>query len=263
MRRWATAALLGAALAGCATLKVAPPSPEASVALPERADLFRALAARREAIHAVRALARMSYTSGTESRRTRQVVLAERPDRLRLEVLSPFGTVFLLTADRGRLGAYVPDEHAVYRGAASADNLARYTQVDVPVSTAVDLILGTPPMDEGRDGVVSRDEGLVQLWQDAGNSVVRVAWFTSRLEPVRWEQRDADGLVLVRARFDAIAEIGGVRLPTQVQVELPSSAQRIDIALGEPEVNPVLADALFDLETPSGAREISLDALER
>jgi hypothetical protein len=189
------------------------------------------------------------------------MLAVERPDRLRLEVLSPFGAVFVLATGGGRLSAYVPDERAVYRGAASAENLARYTQVDLPVSTAVDLILGTPPLDEGMGGVVSLNEGLVELWQDGG-SKVDVAWFTGRLDPVRYEQRDPDGRVVLRARFDAFAEIGGIRLPTQVQMELPGSQQRVDIALGEPELNPVLAGALFELQTPAGMRDVALDPAE-
>ena len=51
-------------------------------------------------------MARMRYTSPNESRRAKQIIIAERPDRLRLEVLSPFGAVFVLAANDGTLAAY-------------------------------------------------------------------------------------------------------------------------------------------------------------
>lgn len=262
MRCWAVAALAAMAVAGCAPRRAEPPPPATSLELPNGADLLGSLRARRDSIRGVRAVARMSYTVGGESRRARQILVAERPDRLRLEVLSPFGTVFVLATNNGRLAAYVPEERAVYRGSASADNLARYMQVDLPVSTAVDLILGTPPMDGRREPVVSREDGLLKLWQDAGRRVY-VTWFTEQLDPARYEQRDEEGRVLLRASFAAFGEVAGVRLPTEIGIELPWSQQRIDISLREPEVNPALADATFALETPPGIREIPLDQVVR
>ena len=50
-----------------------------------------------------------------------------------------------------------------------------------------------------------------------------------------------------------------MRVPTQLGIELPPSQRRIDIALSETEVNPVLADAVFALETPAGSKEVDLD----
>ena len=75
------------------------------------------------------------------------------------------------------------------RCSASADNVARYLQIDLPVSTAVDLLLGTPPMESDRDAVVSGEGGELKLWQDAGRRVY-VTWFNRELEPIRYEQRD-------------------------------------------------------------------------
>src|SRR6185436_3243993 len=206
MPRWTVAALAVLMLAGCGPRRVEPLLSPTSIDLPAGADLLGSLRARRESIRGLRALARLTYTVEGDSRRTRQILVAERPDRLRLEVLSPFGTVFVLATDRGQLAAYVPEEGTVYRGSASADNLARYMQVDLPVSTAVDLILGTPPMDARREPVVSREDGLVKLWQDAGQRVY-VTWLTDRLEPARYEQRDDEGRVLLRANFMAFSEV--------------------------------------------------------
>lgn len=258
MRRWAVAALAVMAVAGCAPRRIEQLPPPTSLELPAAADLLGSLRARRESIRGLRAVARMSYTVDGDSRRARQILVAERPDRLRLEVLSPFGTVFVLATDKGQLAAYVPEEGVVYRGRASADNLARYIPIDLPVSTAVDLILGTPPMDGRREPVVSREDGLLKLWQDAERRVY-VIWFTDRLDPARYEQRDEEGRVLLRASFADFSDVASVRLPMQIGVELPPSQQRIDIALREPEVNPVVADATFALQTPPGIREIVLD----
>lgn len=259
MRRSVVAALLAVTLSACTTLHVGvAPAPDAGGPLPGADVLLAAVAARREAIHSLRTLARLAYESPEESHRARQLILAARPDRLRMELFSPFGTVFVLTTLESRLAAYSRGERTVYRGAASAHNLERYASVALPVATAVDLLMGTPPLRSGGTTVVSRDEGYTRLWQDCGTQV-RVAWFGAALEPVRYEELDREGRTLVRARFSDYAETGGVRLPMQLTLELPPTRSRVDITLDEPEVNPRLADAQFVLDTPPGSREVDLD----
>jgi outer membrane lipoprotein-sorting protein len=245
-------------LAGCAARPGSRPGGAPLGALPTAQQLFDALAQRRAAVHGVRAFAKLSYTSPDESHKAKQLVIAERPDRLRFEILSPFGTVFVLTTADGTLAAWARDESTVYRGTASAENLQRYTQVDLPVATAVDLLLGTPPLRVDTDSVVSADDGSIELWQQSG-SVVRVAWFTPALQPLRYEQRDSSGRVLLRATFDQFADGDGSQVPTVLGIELPAEQRRVDIALSEPEINPALPATVFALETPAGSKEVDLD----
>jgi hypothetical protein len=247
-------------LAGCASRSTPRPAAPASgeAGLPTAQQIFAALDQRRAAIRSVRAMARLSYTSPEEARKAKQLVIAERPDRLRFEILSPFGTVFVLTAADGSLAAWVRSESTVYRGTASAENLQRYAQVDLPVTTAVDILLATPPLHSDIDSVVSSDAGAVELWQDTGD-FVHVAWLTPSLEPLRYEQRAEDGQVLLRATFGEYTAIDGQRVATQLGIELPPSQRRIEIALSETEVNPPLTDAVFALETPAGSKVVDMD----
>jgi hypothetical protein len=222
-------------------------------------QLLRSVAARRAAIHSLRTVARLAYTSPTEKRHAKQVILAARPDRLRFEVLSPFGTVFVLATSDGRLAAYARDEATVYRGAASPANLERYTSVELPIAAAVDLLLGTPPIDGQHPPAVSRDAGQVRLLCNAHDGSARAVWFTPELDPDRFEQWTANGAVALRATFGHYADIGGVRLPLLLSLETPATQRRVDIELREPEVNPVLNEPLFALDTPRGSQEVDLD----
>jgi hypothetical protein len=175
-----------------------------------------------------------------------------------MELFSPLGAVFVLAASDGVLAAYVRDEATVYRGAASPENLERYIQVDLPIDTAVDLVLGTPPLSAAAGGVVSADGATVKLWQELGDEIA-VAWLDPTLEPLRYERQDADGRVLVRAAFDDYASASGARIPTRLGIELPQTQRRIDIVLSEPEVNPPLPATVFALQTPAGIHEVDLD----
>ena len=259
VRRPAVAVLATAMLlAGCTARSAPRPAAAPPGSLPDAQRILDSLAERRSAVRSVRAMARLSYSSPEESRKAKQLLIAARPDRLRFEIFSPFGTVFVLTAADGTLAAWARDQSTVYRGSASAENLRRYAQVDLPVPTAVDLLLGTPPLAAATDRVVSADDGAVELWQDGGRGV-EVLWLSPTLEPLRYEQRAADGHVLLRATFGQYDAIDGVRIPTQLGIELPPAQRRLDIALSDTEVNPPLADAVFALETPPGSKEIDLD----
>ena len=260
MRGLLPGAVCLALIAGCAARHVAGPSPPTPDLRPppSTAELVSALAARRTAVRSVRAQARLAYTSPVESRRAKQILLAARPDRLRLEVLSPFGAVFVMTARDGMLAAWDRGEATVYRGEASADNLERYAHVDLPIATAVDFLLGTPPIDPTAESVIAKERGGIRLWQ-ARDGRVRVTWFTSGLDPISFEEQDLGGHVLLRAAFNGYADVPGGRIPTQISLEQPALQRRIDIDLRDPEVNPVLADAAFALETPPGSKEVDLD----
>lgn len=263
MRRRALAVVATVALvAGCTPRATPGPQAAALGSLPSAEQIHTSLEQRRSALRGVRAMARLSYTSPELSRKAKQLLIAERPDRLRMEIFSPFGAVFVLTTADGELAAWARDESTVYRGSASPQNLRRYAQVDLPVDAAVDVILATPPLEPDADDVVSADGDTVELWQES-DDVVRVLWLTPALEPLRYEQRAADGRVLLRATFGEYATIDGQRVATQLSLEMPAEQRRLDITLSEPEVNPALADTLFALQTPAGSTDVDLDQVRQ
>lgn len=244
-------------LAGC-TARPAPRPIGAAGPLPSAGAIAAALAERRAAVHSLRALAKLAYSAPEDSGSARQILIAARPDRLRMEVLSPFGALFVLTANNGTLAAWERSSSTVYRGRASAANLARYVQVDLPVATAVELLLGTPPLEIDGTAVVSDDDGLIKVWQER-QARIQVGWFNAALEPLRYEEQTGDGHVALRVSFDAYTRVGGLQVPSRLRVELPDEERRVEIALSETEINPELPPAVFVLQTPAGSQDVALD----
>jgi outer membrane biogenesis lipoprotein LolB len=193
---------LGLGLTACASRRPPPPPPVPET-LPSATDLTDALVQRREALRGVRGFARMRYREGSQTTSSREAIVVERPDRLRVEVLSALGSVFVLTAENGSLRAYARNEHTVYHGAASPENLARYAGLGMPITALVDLVLGTPPPSQSNASTVGYDPasgwiGLSEMVADG----LRVTWFASPQVPVLVEQRGDDGEVRWRATFD-------------------------------------------------------------
>lgn len=251
---------LSCLVAGCAATRPVPPRLAPAV-LPSVAELEATLATRRDAVHSLRALARLRYRDAQQSVTSREAIVVARPDRVRVEVLSVFGSVFLLVADDGQMTAYAREENTVYRGQASPQNLQRYVRLGLPVGDVVDIVLGTPPP-RGGTAQVSFDEaaGAIRLHRtlDQGSETV---WFSDASLPVATEEVGADGAAHWRATFAEYEDHGGVPIATHIGLDLPAWSQSMEIALQDVEVNPTLDRSAFAFEAPSGSKVVTLGPL--
>ena len=252
--------ILAGLIAGCTATR--PLTPRAAPAvLPSAAELEAALAARRDAVRSVRALARLRYHDSEQSVTSREAIVVARPDRVRVEVLSVFGTVFLLVADDGQMTAYARNENTVYRGQASSQNLQRYVHLGVPVDELVDIVLSTPPPGDGR-AQVSFDEaaGAIRLRRFVEDGA-RTVWFSDATLPVATEEAGADGAAHWRATFAEYEDHGGVPVATRIEINLPAWSQSMEIDLQDVEVNPTLDHSAFAFQAPSGSKVVELRPL--
>lgn len=250
-RRTSYLAVLALVLAGCpAARPLRPPLPEVSAT-----QLQLGLAERRAALRSLRSEATIAIASPERSVTARQFLIVERPDRLRVEVFSPFGAIFALTTSGGELAAWVREEKRVYRGEATAENLSRWTGLDLQVADVVDVLLGGPPERDVRSASVFAESatGRLRLRQETVAGAQVVSFASDTLLPLGLEELDLDGRLLWRATFASYRDIAGVTLATRIGLELPASSQSVDITLSEPEVNPPLPESLFLLPTPPGA----------
>ncbi len=261
MRRGGPCTLLalGLMIAGCTARRPVATRP-APASLPSVADLEAALAYRRTALYSLRALARLRYRDPTESNSAKQAIAVARPDRLRVEVLSLFGSVFVLAADDGVMAAYARSEHTLYRGQASADNLWRYARVGLPVTDLVDIVLGTPPHRHAQRARVSFDAGAgaVRLVADLDRGA-QLVWFSDDALPIAVEERSADGRPQWHASFGEYEDHGGLAVATRIGLELPPWQRMVEISLQDVDVNPPLDRSIFALQIPPGSTVVELD----
>jgi hypothetical protein len=121
------AALLVAGLtAGCAGIVAPPPG------APERAHAARTYSAS----------LRVSLRSPTLRGGARALVAFARPDSLRLEVPGPTGVRCIAVARGVSLVAAFPAERAVWRGAATADEMASLLGVRLTPAELMDVLVG-------------------------------------------------------------------------------------------------------------------------
>ena len=243
-------------VAGCAAGR--PPGPALPALSAE--ELQRVLAERRQALRSLRSEASVAVYSPEQSGKAKQFLVVERPDRLRLEVFSPFGAVFALATANGDLAAWVRDENRVYRGPATPENLARYAGLDLQVADVVDVVLGSPPRRAVRAASVFAETStrLLRLRQETEGGAQVVLFGGEPLLPVEVQEVDSDGELLWRASFADYRSVQDIALPTRIDVDLPRSEQRAEIVLSDPEPNPSLSESIFVLPSPPGSREVQL-----
>lgn len=254
----ATLAVVCLSLAACTAQKPAKPGPPPTT-LPTAAQLLDSLATRRDSVRGLRALAKLRYRHPDGSTTSNEAIVVSRPDRLRVEVLSLFGAVFVLTTESGDFTAYVRQENTIYRGDASPENMWRYARIGLPVVDLIDLMLGTPPQREAVWSHVSYDgtTGWTQLSQELDPGI-QVVWVDAGL-PQAAEYRDAHGDIEWRVLFEEYNTVADVPIATRIRLEVPDAEHSVEISLTDVDLNPELPSDTFHFADPPGSRVEKID----
>ena len=112
--------------------------------VPTAEQLLAPLRSRQQHLTSLRGLARVTYNDSEEKGTARQAVAVVAPDHFRVELFSPIGIAALVTTDGQRLAAYFPKEKTIYRGAANAENAARFLRIMLSAGDIASLLSGLP-----------------------------------------------------------------------------------------------------------------------
>ena len=216
------------------------------------------MTARRAAIQSIRGFAQIAYQSGDDNLGARHAVLVRAPDHFRLEVLSPFGALAVVASDAHELVVYARREAKIYRGPASADSVAAYTQVPIAVADVTSILLGLPP-DRTPTGpaTVARDEaaGAFKLVLPIAEGRELVWFEPGTLVPVASETPLASG-VTVRVAFGDYRDIGSLPFPHAIDLRAEPGDRVVRIRYASPSLNTEIAETLFKFPAREGLQEL-------
>lgn len=224
-------------------------------------------------------------------------LLALNPDRVRFEVVSPFGpTLFLLTSDGQQFQLLDVKNKQFLHGPPSACNLARMTQVPVPGHALVSLLRGEAPV------LVHKPEQAQIAW-DANGGFYRVLVDGTRdaLEEIHLKVHDKDfdkpwseqrvrvmnvrvaqkGVDLYQAELanhepmstapprvdedgleDPVPPTGGAcdaELPRTIHMKVPGSEDDVIFQYKEAKWNPPIIAGTFEQTAPGGVTKGFVD----
>jgi hypothetical protein len=236
------------AAAGCRT---------AAIRLPLAADdprpsaLMRAWQERVSERRALRGTARLAVDGEAVHVRARQILVVERPSRLRVEVQGLLSqTVAVLVTDGPRYQLFRAADRSFESGEVHPGLLWQVANLDLTPEEAIDVVLGAPRLDaalaplrafESGDGEIGIDLG------DAAGNLRERRSFDSEGSLRRVERFAEGGGVVWSARFDGYAPVAGVLLAHAIHLEAGDPAIRAELALSGIELNPALPEGLFVL----------------
>jgi outer membrane lipoprotein-sorting protein len=273
--------LSGVAATGCS--RSAPPS-----RFPDAQSLLARLHEEQSCSRGLSGEGKIDYF-GKEGRiRGSLLFMVSSPDRVRLDVVSPFGaTVSTLTSDGKQFSLYDLRQKVFLRGPANACNLGQFTHVPMPPHALVSLLRGEPPL------LVHSPEQATLAWE-GGHYVVRIASTHSATQEITISPSDADydkpygqqhlelssvevrqqNYVLYRAELEQpeVATTAPPRsdpdgidpdippsgpacrasVPRRLHLEVPAEAQDLVLSISEIAHNPPLKAGAFEQRPPGG-----------
>jgi hypothetical protein len=219
-------------------------------------ELLAALAARRAAVQDVGGDARARIDTPRGGGGLDLFIVAQTPDRVRIEALSFFGQpVAVLTTD-GVLFQLADLQHGTFtEGPASATSVSRLLPLELPPGELVSLLLGLPPLLEDAAPVDlaldERERAYVLTLSDRA-ARQRLGFEPATLRPTFVELPARDGLSGYRAEFDRHEPPAD--LPTRVVLRSEDGRVKVELSWRQREVNPELDPATFTQQPPEGSR---------
>ena len=255
-------ALLTAFAVGCASPPPASQFPNAQAAL----DRMRATTS---CSRALTSDAKIDYFGEAGRIRGNLLYVVAVPDKLRLDVVSPFGaTVSTVTSDGRNFALFDLRQKQFLRGPANACNLGRFTHVPVPPAALVQLLRGEAP-------VLVHAPGAASIAWEGGEYVVRIRSTRDASEEIHLKPLEQDFALPFNAQRLRVTEVRvaqqGIELyRAQLVGHRPAkmSAPRVDPDGLDPPIPPSGPSCQSEvpgrlrLQVPDGDQDVILENVD-
>ena len=208
-------------------------------------------------INSIQGLAKLKLEAPLNNINATQVLLVERPNRLRAETLSPFGVpLLLLVADGEKMGALLPAKNIYYQGSSSPKNLGMFVNLPLGLSDLVDVLLYQPQMIESwekeaftlkaggwlliHSGTLERQELIFNDMQE----LIEVSYF-----------KDND--LFLNVKYAEFSESEN-SYPMLLTLKIPEKYATVTLTFSDVETNGQIRPELFKIAPPASARVVYL-----
>ena len=242
------ASLVSLSALACAAVPRELPLPPSD---PRAAALLGGLARDAAARRALRGVAQLALDGPAGSGRARQVLVLERPARMRVEVLGVLDqTLLVLTTDGERYRLLHVPERSLDSGPVYPELLRDVAGLAVTPEQAVGLLLGAPlpPAGARVEAAAQLTDGGMRLEVGGSGAPGRQVFEfdpASRLR--RWAQLGTEGEALSEARFDDYRPLAGEAFAHEIALIDHVSGAQARLSFATVELNPTLPPGLFEL----------------
>jgi len=211
----------------------------------------------------LKGVAKVKVKTANEKFSVKELIVAQRPNLLRLETLTPLGhPQFFAVANGGVLYLFAPSENTFYYGDTSPQNMSSFFRISLSLENVVPLILGGISLidyDSAHVGCqMLGDYYSLQLWAKDENTrqvltvgIENLTIMTSEIYHNREE-------LYFSAKFEDYEMTEAVLFPKKITVFIPRDNTTVTIKYKQLEFLAEIDPAEFMLTAPQGAEVVHL-----
>ena len=216
-------------------------------------ELLGVLAGNAASFTSLKGIARISFhEQGKKNIKGKQILLLEKPNRVRSEILGLFGQSAAVAVVNGEsVSVLVPREGVLYQGEASVHNLQRILRIPLKIKDLVNFILYQVPVIEYQTSSVEvLPGGGFRLLLKGEGELLEELVFNAEQQLVegRFQKGTEEILRLAYGNFSE----GKNPFPHHQILDLPGSGIEARVEFISLETNVELDEKLFRLEKPEG-----------
>jgi hypothetical protein len=220
------------------------------------ASLLRGLAARGAERHSLRGVAKVALEGPGGASRSRQILVVERPARLRVEVQGFLNQlVAVLVSDGERFELFRAQDGSVEQGDVHPGILYQVAGIPLRPEAVVGVLLGAPDLGPqllpGPAALLSDGDVQVDLVEETGVGLRRLR-FDPEANLRQIEVLTEEGELAWRVRFEDYRRVGGLSFAHDIVLEFPFAEAHAEVTFQQVELNPELPPEVFGLRPPAG-----------
>ncbi len=242
---------------GCAPLSPIPQKIE-----PEAATLLDLIRQNNARIQSLRGQGQLTIINKKKSQSVNAVWLGHRPDQFRFEILSPWGQpTATFVVNKNRLFFYIYAQNRLYKGEATASNLARFIHVKITPEELFKVLSGSIPIAPFRQARLQSEaagETILTLIGQWGNVAAKVWVRHDPFKVLRADYFSRGGALTYSILFDNFRDEESVLIPCLITISGKNNAKWI-LAIKKYAINIPTFQGSFKLKALKTDKVINLD----
>ncbi len=211
----------------------------------------------------LKGLAKVKVKSAGEKFSVKELIIAQKPNLLRLETLNPLGhPQFFAVTNGEELYFFAPSENRFYYGNASPNNMSSFLPLSLSLETVVPLVLGGVPLidyDPEQVGCqVMGEYYFLQLWSKGEDTRQVLTVGSDNLRVVETQIFHNREELYFSATFEDYEMNGEVLFPKRITIFMPEDDTTVTINYKQLEFLADIDPARFQLAVPKGAEVVYL-----
>ncbi len=211
----------------------------------------------------------LEYFGDGERVRVRQLLLVQRPDKLRVQTRLPGSDeiMSLLVSDGQTFSLHERDENNYYTGAPTRENINRLLPVDLSGRDVVHVMLGGAPWDRfdmetnspTLQWDLERGKYRYTVDRDNGNELAMYVRHDD-FAVVEVLETDPDGEMVYSYLTRSWEDVGPLELPSYQRFQWPERDLDFSLDVSRTEINVGFDANLFEFAPPPGSTVITVDS---